>query len=70
MPDAGSGQFRVLMHEKKCIEPVGESKSDYEIVCLIAERLGLSKEYTCGRNHEEWIKLGFETSRHCGYDKL
>ncbi len=60
--DAASGQFSVVMYEEKCIEPLGESKSDYEIACMIAERLGLGKEYTCGRNHEEWAKLGFETS--------
>ena len=60
--DTASGQYHVVIHEKKCIEPLGESKSDYEIVCLIAERLGLSKKYTCGRSPEEWVKFGYETS--------
>ena len=46
--DNMSGQYRILLHEKQCIEPLGESKSDYEIVCLIAEKLGLLKEYTEG----------------------
>ncbi len=48
--------------EKKCIEPLGESKSDYEIVCLIAEKFGLLKEYTEGKTVEEWIRHGFENS--------
>ena len=39
--DINGGQFTVLIDEEKCIEPLGESKSDYEIVCLIAERLGM-----------------------------
>jgi molybdopterin guanine dinucleotide-containing S/N-oxide reductase-like protein len=61
--DTFSGQFYTVFHEKKCIEAVGESKSDYEIVCMIAEKLGLYKEYTEGRNVGEWIKFGFEHSR-------
>jgi anaerobic selenocysteine-containing dehydrogenase len=65
--DYGSGQYRILMHEKKCIEPVGESKSDFEAVCVIAEKLGLLHEYTGGKSVGELIKLGFET---CGVQEL
>jgi anaerobic selenocysteine-containing dehydrogenase len=32
--DEANGQFSVLLNEKKCIEPVGESVSDYEAVCM------------------------------------
>jgi trimethylamine-N-oxide reductase (cytochrome c) len=60
--DQGSGQYQVLVNEKKCIEPVGESKSDYEIVCMIAEKLGLLEQYTGGKNVEEWIQYSFENS--------
>jgi trimethylamine-N-oxide reductase (cytochrome c) len=60
--DESSGQFSAIYHEGKCIETVGESKSDYEIVCMIAERLGLLEEYTGGKSVEEWIKLRFEKS--------
>ena len=60
--DTGNGQFRVIMHEKKCIEPVGESVSDYEAVCMIAEKLGLLEELTEGKTVKDYIKLGFETS--------
>jgi anaerobic selenocysteine-containing dehydrogenase len=60
--DSGNGQFRVMLHEKKCIEPVGESVSDYEAVCLIAERLGLLEKLTGGKSVQAYIKLGFETS--------
>ena len=55
-------QFRLIYPEGKCVEPLGESKSDYEIVCLIAEKLGLLKEYTEGKSIQEWIRYGFETS--------
>jgi anaerobic selenocysteine-containing dehydrogenase len=60
--DQGNGQFQVILHEKKCIEPVGESRSDYEIVCMIAEKLGLLEEYTGGKTVDEWIQFGFENS--------
>ena len=56
------GHYHAIIRERKCIEPVGESKSDYDIVCLIAERLGLLKEYTEGRSVQDWIKYGYETS--------
>jgi molybdopterin guanine dinucleotide-containing S/N-oxide reductase-like protein len=58
-----SGQYTVLFPEKKCIEPIGESKSDYEIVCAIAERLGVLEEYTGGKSVDEWIKESFDHSR-------
>ena len=60
--DNMSGQYRILLHEGKCIEPIGESKSDYEIVCLIAEKLGLLQEYTQGKTVKELIKNGFAGS--------
>jgi len=60
--DTFSGQFHTIFPEEKCIEPIGESRSDWEIACMIAERLGLLEEYTDGKSVEEWIKTGFEAS--------
>ena len=60
--DTFSGQFDTIFPEGKCIEPIGESKSNYEIVCMIAEKLGLLEEYTKGNSVEDWIKFGFEHS--------
>jgi molybdopterin guanine dinucleotide-containing S/N-oxide reductase-like protein len=65
--DTLSGNYTALFCEGKCIESRGESKSDYEIACLIADKLGLLKEYTRGTTTEEKIKQGFETS---GVEKL
>ncbi|MGE5769734.1 MAG: molybdopterin-dependent oxidoreductase, partial [Betaproteobacteria bacterium] len=61
--DIFSGQYNLLFPEHKCIEPLGESKTDYEIACMIAERLGLLKEYTGGKSIPDLIKYGWETSR-------
>lgn len=60
--DVFSGQFNLIMRERKCIEPIGESKSDYEIACMVAEKLGMLEEYTGGKTPDEWMKFGFETS--------
>ena len=60
--DTFSGQYYTVFYEDQCIEPIGESKSDYEIVCFIADKLGLLKEYTEGKSVKEWIKFGFDHS--------
>jgi molybdopterin guanine dinucleotide-containing S/N-oxide reductase-like protein len=60
--DVESMTFEMAFLEHKCIEPLAESKSDYEIICMVAERLGLLQEYTEGRTIPEWIKHGFDTS--------
>ena len=60
--DSESGQYPVVMGGGKCIEPLGESKSDYEIVCMIAEKFGLLEKYTGGKTIDEWVKTCFEYS--------
>ncbi len=60
--DVFSGQMDLLFPQPRCIEPLGESFSDYEIVCKIAERLNMLEEYTGGKTVPELIKLGYETS--------
>jgi len=60
--DVFSGQMDMIYPEPRCMESLGESFSDYEIVCKIAERLGLLAEYTEGRSVADWVKLGYETS--------
>jgi molybdopterin guanine dinucleotide-containing S/N-oxide reductase-like protein len=62
-PDTFSSNFRrVIVYQQKCIEPVGESKSDYWIYSQLADRLGFGLEYTEGRTEEEWIKKMFDWS--------
>ena len=57
----GGGPFMMVL-EEKAIEPLGESKSDYEIVCLIAEKLGLLDKVTNGLSINDWIKAAFDSS--------
>ena len=60
--DLFGGQMNLIFPEPRCIEPLGESFSDYEIVCMIADRLGLLEEYTGGLSIPEKIRLGYEKS--------
>jgi molybdopterin guanine dinucleotide-containing S/N-oxide reductase-like protein len=63
--DIGTGysqNYDLIFPEGKCIEPVGESKSDYEIVGEIAKKLGKYDEFTEGKTIEEWIRFGFDRS--------
>jgi anaerobic selenocysteine-containing dehydrogenase len=61
--DLFSGQMDLVYPSPRCMESLGESFSDYEIVCKIAERLGLLQEYTGGLTVPEIIRQGYET---CG----
>lgn len=54
--------FRVVVREQKCIEPLWESKSDYEIFSLIADRLGVGEQYTDGKTEVDWVKAFFDSS--------
>ena len=54
---------RVISMQHKAIEPLGESKSDYDIFLAIAEKLDLGAVYSEGGNSElDWCKRAFESS--------
>ena len=54
--------FRAVVRMQKCIEPLWESKPDYEIFTLLARRLGLEQEYTEGNTDRDWARKFFELS--------
>ena len=51
--------------QEKAIEPIGESKSDFEIVGEIAKKLGKYEEVTEGKTVEDLEKSVFEST---GYE--
>jgi anaerobic selenocysteine-containing dehydrogenase len=53
---------RVIALQHKCIEPLGESKSDYEIFSLVLQRLGLGAMFTEGCSELDWCKRVFDSS--------
>lgn len=60
---ASSGcNYRIIVRQKKCIEPLWESKSDYDILSLIADRVGIGEAFTEGKTDLDWAKAYFEIS--------
>ena len=59
-----SGQLnhRMILMQHKCIEPLGESKSDYQIFLEILQRLGLGALYSEGCSELDWCKRVFDSS--------
>ncbi len=54
---------RVISLQKKCIEPLGESKSDYEIFSMLSEKLGFKQAFTEGGKTElDWVKQLFHAT--------
>jgi len=53
---------RVAVLQHKCIEPLGESKSDFEIFLEIAKRLGLSAPFSEGVTELDWCKRLFDAT--------
>jgi molybdopterin guanine dinucleotide-containing S/N-oxide reductase-like protein len=46
--------------QRQAIKPIGESKSDYEIILEVAKKLGVYDEVSEGKSIEEWIRYIFE----------
>jgi trimethylamine-N-oxide reductase (cytochrome c) len=53
---------RVITLQHKCIEPLGESKSDYQIFLELSKRLGLSSYFSEGSTELDWCKRMFDGS--------
>ena len=66
--DNFTAEYGTIFLDRKCIEPRGESRSDYEAVCAVAEKLGILKEYTQGRSVDDWIKVGFDACKSQGLE--
>lgn len=53
---------RVVLMQHKCIEPLGESKADYQIFTELASRLGLGTYFSEGMTDLDWVKRMFDAS--------
>ena len=53
---------RVISMQMKCIEPIGESKSDYEIFRGLSQRLGIEGPFTEGKTDLDWVKQYFHAT--------
>lgn len=60
--DIFSGSFNSIFYEGQAIKPVGDSKSDYEIVGEIAKKLGMYEAYTDNKTIDDFIEIGYMNS--------
>ncbi len=54
--------YRIIAMQHKCIEPLGESKSDYQIFWDVCKQLGLGNVFSEGCSELDWTKRIFESS--------
>ena len=47
----------------KAIEPIGESKSDYEIFSEIASKLNFKDKFTEGKDEDKWLRFIWDEAR-------
>jgi len=52
----------VVLLQHKCIEPLGESKSDFQIFTDLGARLGLGTYFSEGMTELDWVKRVFDGS--------
>lgn len=64
---------RVILMQHKCIDPLGESKSDFQIFTELGSRLGLGTYFCEGMNELNWVKKMFDASdlpKHISWKKF
>lgn len=57
---------RMVVMQHKCIEPLGESRSDYDIFADLLHRFGLGAVFTEGCGELDWARRVFESSDAAG----
>lgn len=62
--DIGStSRDRHMIAMKRAIDPVAESRSDYDIFSALSERLGTKEKFTEGRSEAAWLRHMYDESR-------
>ena len=56
--------------QPKLVEPLGESKSDYQICSELAQRLGIQEAFTEGRDEKAWAKYCLDEFRRIRFPDL
>ncbi|MGD9827691.1 MAG: molybdopterin guanine dinucleotide-containing S/N-oxide reductase [Hyphomicrobiaceae bacterium] len=58
-----SSRDRFILVMEKAIEPVGESRNDFEIFSGLARRLGCEEAFTEGRGERDWLRHLYDVAR-------
>lgn len=60
---SGGRRADALFAMKQVVAPFAEARSDFEIMCGLAKRLGVEQAYTEGRDEMGWIRHIYEQTR-------
>jgi len=61
--DIGStSRDRFMIAMKRAIDPVAESRNDYDIFAALSERMGTKEKFTEGRNEQAWLRHLYDES--------
>ncbi len=63
-----SGNY--LLFSNRAVDPLPGARSDYDIYCELAERLGFGAEYSQGRDEEAWLQSFVAESEVPDYDEF
>lgn len=66
----GNKRTNYIMAMRKAIDPLGESRSDFEIFRAISDRLGVADQFDEGRDEMAWIRHLYDLSREHASSKL
>jgi len=62
LDNVGNYSYGAMVAMKQLIEPVGESRNDYDIFRAISARLGFEPAFTEGRDEMGWIRNFYDTA--------
>ncbi len=63
------GADNYLMAMQKVVDPLHESRPDFDIYAAVAERLGFKDEFTEGMNESQWLKQLYLNAQKDGEEK-
>jgi biotin/methionine sulfoxide reductase len=58
-----------LTHMSKIIEPIGETRDDYEIFAGIARKMGVESAFTEGRTSQDWLRWLYDETRERAHEQ-
>jgi len=67
---AGNAKTDYLIAMHKAIEPVGLSRTDYDIQRALAERLGIEERFSEGRDEMDWLRYLYGLTRTDAAERL
>jgi anaerobic dimethyl sulfoxide reductase subunit A len=56
-------EMGALMLRDRAVEPLGESRTLYDICNGVARRMGVQPEFTEGRDHDQWVQHMYDQCR-------